>query len=300
MARIVPFRDRYLEEARALDPFLALEIRSHPDVVPGTALAAFGDAGRGKAVLTGFGFLSRNPFDRFTALEFGTDVRSEAGIDAADALLDALAGLFLKTRDGDRAVLRLWCRESQEAYRAFLKEHGFAVRDRMRVMERPLAGTLPPAGADGEVRDVTGRILEDAGYLARYLELNKAAFGYQDSPGELIFRIRHCGGRVFSIIEGGADPAEGSRAFVTVWPMENGAAATENVFCDPARQRRGFTGRLLGAVLRMLAAEGFLSARLNVYEDDAPALALYGKLGYHDMYRLLEMHGTAGADREDG
>ena len=78
-------------------------------------------------------------------------------------------------------------------------------------------------------------------------------------------------------------------ASVTLYPDGEGASATEDIFCVPRWRRQGLTTALLKEAFRILRAEGFREAHLNVYEDNAPALALYRSLGYVPAGRIIEL-----------
>lgn len=270
MMKTVPFAKRPDADLHALDPGTEREILYHRDVVPESVMLAVE-----KRQLYGAGYLLRTP-GQYYSLVFHTDIRTEAGITAAEVLLAALTKAFRKLRRSDRTrKCRLWCREEETAYRAFLESFGFAPADTMYRMVCPLADT--PAG-DQELPDgmeIRAIDLNDPAVMREYLRVNGEAFGIPDSGNEMLFRINHADGEVFAVMKGNE-----LIAAVTVWPVTEVRAATENVFCAESYRRQGITSALLCEVHRNLYAGGYREAELRVYEADTGARLLYEKLGY--------------------
>ncbi|MBR6977164.1 MAG: GNAT family N-acetyltransferase, partial [Lachnospiraceae bacterium] len=123
--------------------------------------------------------------------------------------------------------------------------------------------------------------LLDPEAMKRYIDGSREAYGVPDSEDEMRFRILRQGARVFTIEE---------KTFVTVWPLGQGAAATENVFTRTAFRRQGLSKRLLSGVAAILKDEGVRRLELNVYPKFAAhALRMYRGLGYKRLYTLLEI-----------
>lgn len=67
----------------------------------------------------------------------------------------------------------------------------------------------------------------------------------------------------------------------------------------PERQRRGLAKRFLSAVFEEALASGFSRAHLEVRASNAPAQALYAKLGFQVCGRRKGYYPCAGGGRED-
>ncbi len=67
-------------------------------------------------------------------------------------------------------------------------------------------------------------------------------------------------------------------------------ARVYSVAVDPKQARRGVGGELLHAAERYARAHGCGALRLEVRYDNAPAIALYEKLGYREFGRYREYY----------
>ena len=315
MIRTCRYKTPDLPAIRELNPFLADEICFHQDVIPESVFVA-----KDRKTLLGVGFLCRNPSDTHVSLEYDVNVSDARGIDAAAALLEALTDCFraLHEEDPERfGTLRLWCKAHETDLREFLEAFGFRAETGMIHMGCGLDSKEPEASAgsgksgEGMLETVfaefrkTGLLktekldLLNPAVMAEYLDANAEGFGIPDSPNEMIFRIQHCGARVYGVTESialreetEAEPAGFSGkiiAAVTLWPLRDGGSASENIFCRAEYRRKGITSGLLESLLSLLKSEGAKAAELNVYEDDLPAISMYEKCGYREKYRLLEM-----------
>ncbi len=279
MIRTVSWDGRFAEEARRLDPEMLLEIRYHGDVPEGMAAAAVS----GKR-FAGFGLLRKSA--RFWDLEFrgipGRPDEAEASI----ALLEALEQHFLEHRNEDpedRRGLRVFIDEKAEAYRELLEEYIFSAGEKMLVMEKELReeDAVFPEEGEPTFREMD---LRDAALTEAYFRGCAESFEAPNSREDLLFRTAHLGARILL-------RTDGSRILsaVTVWPLEEGVWATENVFTDPCSRREGHAEAVLRYALREIRRQGAKKARLNVYENAKTAVRLYEKLGYQKIRRLLEM-----------
>ncbi|PVG81598.1 hypothetical protein DDE18_16470 [Nocardioides gansuensis] len=109
-----------------------------------------------------------------------------------------------------------------------------------------------------------------------------------ESPATVPGAVPPCyvedGPRVEVVLEqGGMRTASGRGALDGDWI---GLAGIE---VDPAHRRRGLAIRVVGALLEWGAERGASTAYLQVHEDNAPAIALYERLGFttHHAYRYL-------------
>lgn len=277
---IRPVTENDYRRIGSIDRESAKELRFHADVIPETALVSeFGKQ------LAGVGYVLRGQ-GRFLHLAVRVNPRLPKSVGAAEELFRALTGWFYgyrKQAEKQKAglpVLRLWCRETETAYRAFAESFGFVPGDRMKVMERTLSPEDAGQCPDPAVRPVP---LQDPASMENYIRLTEEAYGMPDRAEEMRFRLTKGRGRVY-----GYCPAGEPVSFVTVWPKEAGVDATENVFTVKAAQRKGYAKALLNAVAKMRSAEGTERLRLTVYCSDEPAIRLYEKIGYRTVYELEE------------
>ena len=68
------------------------------------------------------------------------------------------------------------------------------------------------------------------------------------------------------------------------------SARIYSIAVDPRQGRRGVGRELLHACERYARAHGCVAVRLEVRYDNAPAIALYEKLGYHEFERYTEYY----------
>ena len=92
------------------------------------------------------------------------------------------------------------------------------------------------------------------------------------------------GPRLVATVAGPAGPVARGRAAV-----DGDWVGLHDLWTDPAYRRRGLSSAVVAHLLDAAAAEGALTAHLQVREDNAAALALYGGLGFtpHHSYRYL-------------
>lgn len=79
---------------------------------------------------------------------------------------------------------------------------------------------------------------------------------------------------------------DGEPAALAYGAIHDGLLVYESVVTDPARRRRGYARRLLRAIAHWAEREGARGACLQVQADNAPAIALYDRLGLKsELYR---------------
>lgn len=79
---------------------------------------------------------------------------------------------------------------------------------------------------------------------------------------------------------------DGEPAALAYGAVHDGLLVYESVVTDLARRRRGYARRLLRAIAHWAEQEGARGACLQVQADNAPALALYDRLGLRtELYR---------------
>ena len=186
----------------------------------------------------------------------------------------------------------MFCDENAASYRELLEELGFHAGARMLVMEKELeapdgfraenSAEEDPADKDPEgIREID---LRDPAVMDEYMRVNEEAFVLPDSREDMLFRTAYLDAHVYA-------RTEGSRLLsaVTIWPLSEDTGATENVFTAASERRKGNASAVLRRAWRELWARGFKKARLNAYENVTEAVALYEKLGYRMVRRILEM-----------
>lgn len=268
-----------LRRIARLDREMAQEIRFHGDVIADSVLVS--ESG-GK--LYGAGYVLKGQ-GRFLHLVFKTRIQTERGITAAEELLSEWVGRFRMSsgsdRNEERPILRLWCKETDEAYAAFLESFGFRVGDRMLSMERKIQPSEYAIWKEPDsVRPVD---LSSRDAMEAYLLSTEEAYGMPDREAEMRYRLTKGHGTVYGYY---AD--DGPVSFTTVWPLKEGVYATENVFTKKAYRRRGYAERLLQETALRLAKSGAETLRLNVYTRDNEAIRLYERLGYRTINGLKE------------
>ena len=180
---------------------------------------------------------------------------------------------------GRAGPLRAWSHGDHPAAAVLATRHGFTrVRD-LWVMRRAASVPLP------EARDLPGvqvRSYRDTD-AAEVLRVNAAAFASHPEQGAL-----DADGLAARMAEPWFDPAgllvatDGERLLGFHWTKQHSAAQGEVyvVGIDPAEQGRGLGRALTLAGLDHLARAGVAEVLLYVESDNAPALAVYGGLGF--------------------
>lgn len=269
MIETIPYDSKFDSGIGKLDESHLNEILHHEDIVKESVTLALCDG-----ELIGSGYLLRTP-GNYVSLVFKTDLRTAAGIDAAEALLTELMRRFrLLKRNAPGLVCRLWCGAEESAYQSFLSLFGFAPADTMYKMVCPLtAAGKETALPDGYV--IRTIDLHDPAVMREYMRVNGSAFGIPDSEKEMLFRTGYADGIVSAVMKDTELVAA-----VTTWPVSGKRAATENIFCADKYRRQGFTSALIRSVQDRLFREGYREAVLYVYDRDRAARKLYQKLGY--------------------
>lgn len=154
-----------------------------------------------------------------------------------------------------------------------LAARGYVVAGESKVLFRPLDG-LAGAAPDAAVR-VQERL--DQAWMDAYRRMNPVPEG--EMPALL------------AILSGIAVRPR----FATLWQdgkpvaaclsvIDRGWAGFYKVACHPDRRGQGLSRRLMTDMLARAAAEGAVGAYLQVGAANAPALALYDRLGFQHLY----------------
>jgi N-acetylglutamate synthase len=78
------------------------------------------------------------------------------------------------------------------------------------------------------------------------------------------------------------DDGVGALAFGAI---HRGLICYESVVADPRRRRRGYARRIIASLAAWAAERGATGACLEVEAVNTPALALYNRLGFSELYR---------------
>ena len=159
----------------------------------------------------------------------------------------------------------------QRAFRAA----GYETADRIAVLRRPLAGFRPPVNRLQLAirRATTLRVIDEP---ARRTWWEAAT-----TTGIALRRYELRGNQEGS---DGVAPLVGSASFWDMQPLASAwgvpAAGLMNVAIEGPRRRQGLASYLVAEAMHDLAAEGVTLMETHVSEANAPAMSLFGKLGF--------------------
>lgn len=154
------------------------------------------------------------------------------------------------------------------------------------VGRRPVAAVLPDSG-ESELFLGRGWVPEsgDADTLFQVTAVSLAARALRGAqPADVEVVVDDVADRaVAHVVEAGVPVAEGVAAFDRDW------VGFRSIEVPPEHRRRGLGLAVMGALLEWGAERGATTAYLQVLGDNAPALALYERLGFreHHRYRYL-------------
>jgi len=277
--RIFRYQAQFDHELRKLNPAMADELCFLQDVLPGSGYIV-----KEKSQVLAFGYLTKNPNDRFVTLCFYIHLDAPLCVEGTVALFQRLIQTFLKIQKQfqEELVLRLWVKEQETFYQEFLEDFGFQKKDEMIQMERELTLEDVPF-SDTLVHKMD---LTDPKKMEQYLISNQEGFGVADSPYSMLFRMAHIGARVYGI----QGEQQELIACVTTWFNHPDKAATEDIFCKKAYRKKGYTTRVLKTLFSMLYQEGSRKVFLNCYQNNQNAIVFYQHLGYRKVGSLYEYH----------
>ena len=158
------------------------------------------------------------------------------------------------------------------------------------VGQRPIAAVLP-ASAESSLFEQRGWVPEsgDADTVFQVTAVSLAARALRGAqPADVEVLVEEVAGQaVAHVVEAGVEVAGGTAAFDRDWVGFRGIEVT------PAHRRRGLGLAVMAALLEWGAERGATTAYLQVLGDNAPALALYERLGFreHHRYRYLASRG---------
>ena len=143
----------------------------------------------------------------------------------------------------------------------------------MNLFELPEAGPLAPQVAPGYLlRPAT----EDD--LPEYIELDRQAFGAPRPMSLAAAREKLATASLFQVLVSEDDGRLAGFLCLLRWPQATGVV--DDIAVRPDLQRRGLGEAMMRWALAWFRQEGMRRAWLDVLLDNAPAMALYRKLGF--------------------
>ena len=182
-----------------------------------------------------------------------------------------------------KLCMRCWCVESDKDYMQELLEEGFYVGGVIMVFKYDTT-------RDFEIRKSKENICveelnNDDESIKAYLVANEAGYGTQDSEDEFRFMMMGEDTKVFVAKVDGKIVSSTS-----IWKIEDGRWATENVFTIPEYRRKGIGREVLYTALKSIQEQKGEVATLTVVGDNKDAIAMYLSMGYSLMENMMEMH----------
>lgn len=231
--------------------------------------------------LIGYAFLDKsNPDEGPTAEVVVAPGSRRRGV--GGALLDALR---MKVRRGDKPV-RVWAHGALPPAAGLAAKRGLKQVRELWVMARPLAEVPPPAPPAEGIRLAAFRPGTDE---EAWVEVNARAFAHHPEQGSMT---------VHDLRERMAEPWFDPEGFFLAWRGTKlagfhwtkvhdhsayGDGPVGEVYVlglDPAEQGHGLGRTLTEVGLRYLHDRGLSEVILYVEADNAPAIAVYSKLGF--------------------
>jgi len=154
-----------------------------------------------------------------------------------------------------------------------LDKRGYEKKDTTSVRTVELAGLPEPDRRDVRISE---RLPEE--WLDHFCRMSGAAASLQPTMGRMLENIRAKKG--FAVVL-----HEGKVAACGLGVAEDGWIGLYDIVTDAELRNRGFGERLVHGLLHWGKENGASRAYLAVVADNAPALRLYGKFGFAEVYR---------------
>lgn len=190
-------------------------------------------------------------------------------------------------RRPDAAV---WAHGALPGSMAFLEHQRFAVRRTLLTLGLPLTGAdLPSRSSSLTPLEVTTFSMDRDG--EDWVALNAEAFANHPEQGRMTLTdLRDRARQPWFDPEGFLLARHHGELVGFVWTkVEEGEAEIYVVATSPTAQGHGVAGMLIGRALAHLQASGAHQAVLFVEGDNAPALALYRRLGFGTIDRHVQL-----------
>lgn len=279
----------YTEKDRAFleknNSFSALELSYHGDIVKESAFTSVALDGHVNGVLYfkyHFSWYGENEdFHRISPVICAEDVKCET--DLAEYAIDWLKGQKERCV-GKRAALALWVESDEVEKLRRLMKIGFLEAsvcpccifdfNRMQLPSYPVPDGL------------TVKTLEfNESSVNQFVEMTKLANdGTPDSINEMWFMTGNKTYQVYMLMDG-----ETIVSSASLWEIEEGHAAIENIVTAEAYQRRGFGRVIISYTLGKIKEQGYSIATLSMRGMNKKAHHLYQSLGFELFYNQIEL-----------
>lgn len=153
-----------------------------------------------------------------------------------------------------------------------LEGRGYRKIDPTRVMSLDLANWQPPAAPATPLRELP---LEQ--WMGVFSQISGSLVEQQPAHTEILRKILHP--HMTAAIE-----ISGKWAACGLGVLERGWFGLFDIVTHPDHRRQGLGTHLIRGMLNWAQVQGAEKSYLQVMENNAPALALYAKLGYRDAY----------------
>lgn len=184
-----------------------------------------------------------------------------------------------------KLVLRCWCMEDEKARMQDLLASGFTAQGITMILSYNLTKELPSVNEQEGIS--FGKLSCDEDGIKSYLSANEAGYdNVQDSEDELRFRLQG-GAMVFAATKGTKVLSS-----CTIWNIDEGHYATENIFTVPEYRNKGLAKGIILTALAYLKEQGGNEATLTVLGTNRKAIALYLSMGYNLKANMIEMRYT--------
>lgn len=176
-----------------------------------------------------------------------------------------------------------WQEASQiEDMQRYLKE-GFHMKGVTPVLKYDLSKDIKHVAIPSQIR-IEALPMEEENVDAYIKATALANEGIPDSKAEVWFRS---GSGSFQIFV--AKDQDQIVAAASIWDIDEGRAATENIFTIPAYRRQNIAREVIAVALEELKRRGNQVATLSMVGSNANAMKLYESIGYELMYLLIEL-----------
>jgi ribosomal protein S18 acetylase RimI-like enzyme len=179
---------------------------------------------------------------------------------------------------GKKAVFKLTSAAEPPELAAALERHGYAAGRRTSMQTLALKGlAFEGSGAAVEIEDaVTESWLQD------YHHLTGVEARHLPTVGRMLDNLTPKAGFFRLKLNGGT-------ASIGLGVLENGYVGLYDIGTEPSQRNRGLATQMVRHILHWAQANGAHTAYLQVMPINAPALHLYEKLGFREVYQYWYM-----------
>ncbi len=170
----------------------------------------------------------------------------------------------------------------------FLRQKGFEPFEEMIVMSRAVNEAIPQVAVPENIR-ISRTKMETEDEQTIYLKVYNSCFpANPKTVDDLKFFLESEMWQTGTAITAATTSGQlvGS---ILVYPLGNACGITDDVMVLPEWRGRNIARSLIGEGLRFFCAQGIGEARLEVRATNAPAVAVYGSMGYREINREVLM-----------